>query len=70
LPDFPSGPSPSNGASNGASNGVSNAAKSAAAVSKEAGYVLNELIVALMRKGTLTDEEGKTLLLRLLHCDF
>jgi hypothetical protein len=37
---------------------------------KEAGYVLNELIVALMRKGTLTEEEGKTMLLRLLHRDF
>jgi hypothetical protein len=39
-------------------------------VTKETGYVLNELIVALMRKGTLTDEEGKTMLLRLLHRDF
>jgi PilZ domain len=39
-------------------------------VSKETGYVLNELIIALMRKGTLTDEEGKTMLLRLLHRDF
>src|SRR5271154_739393 len=37
---------------------------------KETGYVLNELIVALMRKGTLTEEEGKTMLLRLLHRDF
>ncbi len=37
---------------------------------KEPGYVLNELIVALMRKGTLTEEEGKTMLLRLLHHDF
>jgi hypothetical protein len=37
---------------------------------KEPGYVLNELIIALMRKGTLTDEEGKTMLLRLLHHDF
>jgi hypothetical protein len=39
-------------------------------VAKETGYVLNELIIALMRKGTLTDEEGKTMLLRLLHRDF
>jgi len=37
---------------------------------KEPGYVLNELIVALMRKGTLTEEEGRTMLLRLLHRDF
>ena len=37
---------------------------------KEPGYVLNELIVALMRKGTLTEEEGKTMLLRLLHREF
>jgi hypothetical protein len=37
---------------------------------KEPGYVLNELIVALMRKGTLTEEEGKTMLLRLMHRDF
>jgi hypothetical protein len=37
---------------------------------KEPGYVLNELIIALMRKGTLTEEEGKTMLLRLLHHDF
>jgi hypothetical protein len=37
---------------------------------REAGYVLNELIVALMRKGMLTEEEGKTMLLRLLHRDF
>jgi hypothetical protein len=37
---------------------------------KETGYVLNELILALMRKGTLTEEEGKTMLLRLLHRDF
>jgi hypothetical protein len=43
---------------------------SAAAPHKETGYVLNELIVALMRKGTLTEEEGKTMLLRLLHRDF
>ena len=39
-------------------------------VSKETGFVLNELIIALMRKGTLTDEEGRTMLLRLLHRDF
>jgi hypothetical protein len=37
---------------------------------KEAGYVLNELLLALMRKGVLTEEEGKTMLLRLLHRDF
>lgn len=37
---------------------------------KEPGYVLNELIIALMRKGTLTEDEGKTMLLRLLHHDF
>jgi hypothetical protein len=37
---------------------------------KEPGYVLNELILALMRKGMLTDEEGKTMLLRLVHRDF
>ena len=37
---------------------------------KEAGYVLNELILALMRKGALTEEEGKNLLMRLLHRDF
>jgi|HubBroStandDraft_2_1064218.scaffolds.fasta_scaffold418725_1 hypothetical protein len=37
---------------------------------KEPGYVLNELIVSLMRKGMLTEEEGKTMLLRLLHHDF
>lgn len=37
---------------------------------KETGYVVNELILALMRKGTLTEEEGKTMLLRLLHRDF
>jgi|HubBroStandDraft_3_1064219.scaffolds.fasta_scaffold143767_1 hypothetical protein len=42
----------------------------AVSVTKETGYVLNELIIALMRKGTLTDEEGKTMLLRLLHRDF
>ena len=39
-------------------------------VPRETGYVLNELIIALMRKGTLTDDEGKTMLLRLLHRDF
>jgi hypothetical protein len=37
---------------------------------KESGYVLNELLLALMRKGVLTEEEGKTMLLRLLHRDF
>jgi len=37
---------------------------------KESGYVLNELIIALMRRGALTEEEGKTMILRLLHRDF
>jgi hypothetical protein len=37
---------------------------------KEPGYVLNDLIVALMRKGTLSEEEGRTMLLRLVHHDF
>jgi hypothetical protein len=40
------------------------------AAPKEPGYVLNELIVSLMRKGMLTEEEGKTILLRLIHHDF
>jgi hypothetical protein len=40
------------------------------APAKEPGYVLNEPIVSLMRKGMLTEEEGKTMLLRLLHHDF
>ncbi|MGA2096890.1 MAG: PilZ domain-containing protein [Candidatus Acidiferrum sp.] len=44
--------------------------QSSAAPHKETGYILNELIVALMRKGTLTEEEGKTMLLRLVHRDF
>jgi hypothetical protein len=51
------------------SNGHSNGHKSAAP-HKETGYVLNELIIALMRKGTLAEEEGKTMLTRLLDCDF
>jgi hypothetical protein len=46
------------------------AAPKSAALPKECGYVLNELILALMRKGTLTEEEGKTMLLRLVHRDF
>lgn len=37
---------------------------------REPGYVLNDLIVALMRKGTLSEEEGRTMLLRLVHHDF
>jgi hypothetical protein len=37
---------------------------------KESGYVLNDLTVALMRKGTLSEEEGRTMLLRLVHHDF
>ena len=36
----------------------------------ESGYVLNELIITLMRKGTLTEEEGKTILLRWMLRDF
>jgi hypothetical protein len=70
LPDFP-GSVPSS-AGNGASGGTNGAAHNGngAGVAKEAGYVLNELIIALMRKGTLTDEEGKTMLLSLLHRDF
>jgi len=52
------------------SGGGNGAARNGSAGSKEAGYILNELIVALMRKGTLTDEEGNAMLLRLLHRDF
>jgi hypothetical protein len=37
---------------------------------RESGSVLNELIIALMRRGALTEEEGKNMLLRLLHRDF
>jgi hypothetical protein len=37
---------------------------------KESCYVLNELIIALMRRGTLTEEEGKTMIFRLIHRDF
>lgn len=36
---------------------------------KEPGYVMAELIVAPMRKGSLPEEEGKTLLGRLLKQD-
>jgi hypothetical protein len=70
LPDFPD--SAGNSASNGTSRGTNGAAhnRNGTSVAKEAGYVLNELIIALMRKGTLTDEEGKAMLLRLLHRDF
>ncbi len=32
-------------------------------------YVLNELVVTLMKKGVLTEEEGQTLLRRLLRHD-
>jgi hypothetical protein len=67
-PEFQSGAS--SGVNNGTNNGTNHGAKNGTAAPKEAGYVLNELIVALMRKGTLTDEEGKTMLLRLLHRDF
>jgi len=68
--EFATPPEFHTGTGNGASNGAVNGAKNGAVGSKEAGYVLNELIVALMRKGALTDEEGKTMLLRLLHRDF
>jgi hypothetical protein len=37
---------------------------------KESGYVLNELVIALMRSVALTEEEGKTMILRLVHRDF
>jgi hypothetical protein len=37
---------------------------------KEPGYILNDLIVALMRKGSLSEEQGRTMLLRLVHHDF
>jgi hypothetical protein len=46
------------------------APKNGTTPAKASGYVLNELIIALMHKGTLTEEEGKTMLLRLLHRDF
>ena len=45
-------------------------ARPMAVTAKEPGYVLNDLIVALMRKGTLSEEEGRTMLLRLVHHDF
>jgi hypothetical protein len=51
-------------------SGEQHAALKNGASAKEPGFVLNELIVALMRKGTLTEEEGKTMLLRLVHRDF
>ncbi len=51
-------------------DGPSHVGSGNGSVPRESGYVLNELIVALMRKGTLTEEEGKTMLLRLLHRDF
>lgn len=35
--------------------------------SSEQGYVLNELIIALMRKRVLTDAEGKAMLKKLMH---
>jgi len=35
--------------------------------SNEASYVLNEVIIALMRKGILTDGEGKAMLHKLAH---
>jgi hypothetical protein len=36
---------------------------------RESGYVLNELIIALVRRSALTEEEDKTMILRLLHRD-
>jgi hypothetical protein len=33
----------------------------------ETSYVLNELIIALPRKGVLRDGEGKTMLQKLIH---
>jgi hypothetical protein len=33
----------------------------------ESSYVLNEIIIALMRKGILTDGEGKAMLHKLAH---
>jgi hypothetical protein len=33
----------------------------------ESSYVLNEVIIALMRKGILTDGEGKAMLHKLAH---
>ena len=38
-----------------------------AASSNESSYVLNEVIIALMRKGILTDGEGKAMLHKLAH---
>jgi hypothetical protein len=35
--------------------------------SNESSYVLNEVIIALMRKGILTDGEGKAMLHKLAH---
>jgi hypothetical protein len=35
--------------------------------SNESSYVLNEIIIALMRKGILTDGEGKAMLHKLVH---
>lgn len=37
---------------------------------KQTGYVLNELVLALMRKGVLTEEEGQGMLQRLMRSDF
>jgi hypothetical protein len=37
------------------------------AASQEQNYVLNELIIALMRKNVLSDLEGKALLQKLLR---
>ncbi len=33
----------------------------------ETSYVLNEVIIALMRKGVFSDGEGKTMLQKLIH---
>ncbi|MGB2592410.1 MAG: PilZ domain-containing protein [Candidatus Acidiferrum sp.] len=37
---------------------------------KESGFILNELLLALMRKGILTEEEGKAMVLRLAQRNF
>lgn len=37
---------------------------------RETGFILNELLLALMRKGVLTEEEGKSMVLRLAQRNF
>lgn len=37
---------------------------------RETGFILNELLLALMRKGVLTEEEGKAMVLRLAQRNF